>query len=184
MRSILIGVGANLPIANNKPRKTCGAALFQLEKKGVQIVKRSSWYYSAPVPKSRQPWYINAVVALKTTLAPEILLDNLLLIEKQFGRCREKKNAARILDLDILSYDNLTKTMYSPARNTLILPHPELMNRAFVLIPIRDIAPNWQHPINKLSVNELIEQLPPGQSINKAKDAPGFFGTEFFGNAI
>jgi 2-amino-4-hydroxy-6-hydroxymethyldihydropteridine diphosphokinase len=152
---ILIGLGANLPSRRfGTPKKTLEAALDELENRGVHVVLRSRWYSSAPVPPSDQPRYVNAVVAVATDLSPEALLELLHAIEREFGRHRTVANAAREIDLDLLTYDDLIRTQLPP-----LLPHPRLAERAFVLRPICDIDPGWIHPQSGLSAHELAEAV-------------------------
>lgn len=154
---ILIGVGANLPSASGaSPRATCEHALATLPGEGVRIVKLSRWYESAPVPVSDQPWYVNAVAQVETGLDAEALLTVLHLVEAAFGRTRVEKNVARVLDLDLLAYVGEVRTGESAPQ----LPHPRLQERAFVLLPLSDVAPDWRHPVSGLTVKALIARLP------------------------
>ncbi|MCB9983179.1 MAG: 2-amino-4-hydroxy-6-hydroxymethyldihydropteridine diphosphokinase [Rhodospirillales bacterium] len=157
---ILLGLGANLPSRYGTPEKTLRAALAGLERKGVRVVKASSIWLSAPVPVSDQPWYRNAVVAVKTDLSPEALMGVLQGIENDFGRVRGERNAPRLLDLDVLIYDDLVIT-----DETCQVPHPRMDQRAFVLKPLEEIAPDWIHPVLGLSVADLIATMPEGQEI-------------------
>lgn len=148
---ILIGLGANLPSERfGAPKATLKAALGELEKRGVRVVRRSRWYASAPVPPSAQPRYVNAVAIVETALSPEALLALLHAIEADFGRRRTVAGAAREIDLDLLAYDDLIRQESPP-----ILPHPRLAERAFVLRPLCDIAPDWRHPQLHKSAREL-----------------------------
>jgi 2-amino-4-hydroxy-6-hydroxymethyldihydropteridine diphosphokinase len=158
---ILIAFGANLPGPRGSPTDTCQAALEELTRRGVRIRRRSPFYESAPVPPSGQPWYVNGVAAVATDLAPEALLALLHDVERQFGRERRVANEARVIDLDLLAYGGLVRD--APP----ILPHPRLALRAFVLLPLRDVAPGWVHPASGLGVEALIARLPPGQSIRR-----------------
>jgi len=118
---ILIGLGGNLESARyGTPRQTLAVALAVLAGEGVRVVARSGWYRSAPVPVSGQPWFVNAVAALATRLGPFALLDRLQALEARFGRIRGARNAARILDLDLLDYDG--RRIATP-RLTLSLIH-------------------------------------------------------------
>jgi len=156
---ILIGLGANLPSAAGPPQATLEAALAALVEAGVKVVARSRWYRTAPVPPSDQPWYVNGVVQVETSLAPGDLLRLLQGIERRFGRARGRRNAARSLDLDLLDYDGRIED--GPA---LVLPHPRLHQRAFVLLPLAEIAPRWRHPRLGQDIASLIAALPPEQS--------------------
>jgi 2-amino-4-hydroxy-6-hydroxymethyldihydropteridine diphosphokinase len=158
---ILIALGGNLdsPV-HGAPRATLTAALRALTARGVRIVACSRWYRSAPVPAADQPWYVNMVARVETDLSAEALLALLQVVERDFGRVRGARNAARILDIDLIDHDG--RIVGTP---TLALPHPRLAERAFVLLPLRDVAPDWRHPQSGRSVAALIEALPPGQAI-------------------
>ena len=157
---IFIGLGANLPSPRHgSPRATLTAALERLASSGLRVAARSPWYESAPVPMSDQPWYVNAVARVETELAPIPLLALLNDVEEAFGRVRGERNAPRIIDLDIIAYGDLVARGDTPT----LLPHPRLEDRAFVLLPLRDIAPGWRHPLLGRSIDELIAALPPDQ---------------------
>lgn len=157
---ILIGVGSNLPSDKyGSPLATCAAALAELEREGIAIRRRSRWYESEPVPPSGQPWFVNGVAEIATDLPPESLLAVLHRIEEKFGRVRRERNEARILDLDLLAYDDIVCN--GPPGPTL--PHPGIAARAFVLLPLADVAPDWRHPVTGLTVAELVAALPKGQ---------------------
>lgn len=157
---ILIGVGANLPSAKSgSPLETCRAALAELEKEGVAVRRRSRWFESAPVPPSGQPWFVNGVAEVESDLGPEALLEVLHRVEERFGRVRRERNEARVLDLDLLAYDDIVMT--GPPGPTL--PHPRLHARAFVLLPLADLDPSWRHPATGRGIAELIRALPPDQ---------------------
>jgi 2-amino-4-hydroxy-6-hydroxymethyldihydropteridine diphosphokinase len=155
---ILIALGANLPSKAGGPRETLEAALRRFEEEGVRVAARSRWFETAPVPVSDQPWFVNGVVAVETTLDPLALLELLRRIEAEFGRQRTVPNAARSLDLDLVDYD--ARVLETPE---LVLPHPRMQDRAFVLLPLADVAPGWHHPILRRSLAELIAALPPEQ---------------------
>ncbi len=130
-----------------------------LEGAGVTVAACSRFYESAPVPPSRQPWFVNCVAAVDTAMGPEALLDALLAIERRFGRRRSARDAPRVLDLDILAYDDVT----TGENARLELPHPRMHERAFVLLPLAEIAPEWRHPGNGEPLSGLIEALPGDQ---------------------
>jgi 2-amino-4-hydroxy-6-hydroxymethyldihydropteridine diphosphokinase len=159
---ILIGLGANLASPEfGAPTASLEAALRMLQESGVRIVARSRWYRSAPVPASSQPWFVNGVVAVETALDPTALLALLHQIEARFGRVRRERNAARVLDLDLLDYAGRVS---DPAGPPPILPHPRLGERAFVLLPLAEVAPHWRHPRSGTDVETLLAGLPPGQA--------------------
>jgi 2-amino-4-hydroxy-6-hydroxymethyldihydropteridine diphosphokinase len=157
---ILIGLGANLRSdTHGPPEATLEAALAALEAEGVRVVQLSPWYRSAPVPASDQPSYVNGVAAVESTLAPAQLLALLHRVEARFGRTRATRNEPRVLDLDLLDYHDL---VYN---GEIILPHPRLQERAFVLLPLRDVAPDWRHPVSRASLAAMIAALPADQAV-------------------
>lgn len=151
---IVVALGANLPSNAGPPRATLDAAFRSLAQEGGDIVARSRVYRSPPVPRSDQPDYLNAVVSIRTRLDPVSLLAVLNHIEAQFGRRRGEPNAARPLDLDLIAYNDIVQN--TPP----ILPHPRMHERAFVLLPMAEIAPSWRHPRLGLAIKRLIEALP------------------------
>jgi len=158
---IVVGLGSNLPAAGAAtPRATVEAALDSFPKFGIELIGRSQWYASEPVPASDQPWFVNGVALVRTRLGPLALLRSLLRIETSFGRYRSVPNAARTLDLDLLDYDG--RKIVSAE---LTLPHPRLPERRFVLAPLADLAPEWRHARLGLSARELLGRLPPGQPV-------------------
>ena len=102
---------------------------------------QSEWYRSAPVPPSGQPDYVNGAVRLEGDVDPHAMLQLLHAIEAEAGRERGAVNAARTLDLDLIAIDGLV------IDDGLVLPHPRLAERAFVLAPLCDVAPEWVHPV-------------------------------------
>ena len=173
---IIIGLGANIKAQNfNSLRETCGAAMAEMEHRGLKIKSYSSWYQSPPWPPSDQPWYVNGVCEVTTKLNSKDLLEQIFVIERQFGRERSVKNAARTLDLDILAYNR----MVTGSESDPILPHPRLFERSFVLYPIRDIAPDWHHPGTGVLVSQMIADLPQPIEIRKMADGRGSYGTEW-----
>lgn len=157
---ILIGIGANLRSQHGAPLETCEAALCALSEAAIAVCRRSRWYESAPEPISTQPWYVNGVAELDTAIEPPALLAALHRIEARFGRneaARQRKNAPRTLDLDLLCYHD--RLAAAPSRP--VLPHPRMHQRAFVLLPLRELAPAWRHPGSGVAIDDLIAALPP-----------------------
>jgi 2-amino-4-hydroxy-6-hydroxymethyldihydropteridine diphosphokinase len=160
---ILIGLGANLDSPRwGPPRATLTAALATLDSEGVVILARSSWYRSAPVPHSDQPWFVNAAAAVATSLDAVDLLALTQAIERRYGRVRSEPNAARVLDIDLLDYRG--ELVASP---DLTLPHPRLHQRRFVLEPLAEIAPYWRHPALKLTAQQLLLRLDGAQLVER-----------------
>lgn len=159
---IVIGLGGNLPSQFGSPSGTLLAAVGALRQRAVKVLRLSPLYESAPVPISHQPWYVNAVAAVETALGPADLLLTLQRIEAYFGRVRTVRNAARVIDLDILDYDG--RCLDEAA---LTLPHPRLCERAFVLYPLRDVAPGWRHPVTGKGLDALIAELPKEQQVRR-----------------
>ncbi len=156
--SIFIGAGANLAHPTyGSPRETLKAAFRDLERCGVQVLRVSPWYCTAPVPASDQPWYQNAVIEVATDLGPDELLAALHEVEEAFGRVRTIANAARVIDLDLLDFRGEIAPE-SPGRATL--PHPRLAARAFVLRPLADLAPDGRHPMTGQPIQALLAALP------------------------
>ena len=157
MTTAYIGMGGNLPSPAGPPEATLAAAAERLTRLG-RVVARSHLYSTSPVGIAGQPDFVNAVLALATDLNPHSLLLALLKIEREFGRDRnnEIRNGPRTLDLDILLFDDAV--VREPA---LEIPHPRLFERAFVLVPLNEIAPNFRDPITGRSVTEWLHRLCP-----------------------
>lgn len=129
-------------------------ALTTLDKtSGIKLLLRSHWYQTSPVGPP-QPDYLNGCAILQVQLSPQKLLTTLLEIEQQYGRVRLEKWGPRTLDLDLLFYSNLI--LKTP---TLELPHPRFRERAFVLVPLSEIAPNWLDPVTGKAIAELLKEV-------------------------
>ena len=125
------------------------------------ILKSSSIYETAAWGMEDQPAFLNQVVELESNMNPWEMMTTMLKIEEAMGRKREEKWGPRLIDLDLLAYgDNRITT------GLLKLPHPELKNRKFVLVPFREIAPRWVHPVSGKSINELLENTPDQLEVN------------------
>ena len=161
---ILVALGSNLVTQRfDSSQKLLEEALKSLAKRNIQVKGRSSWYRSAPVPLSDQPWFVNGVVQVASTLDPKALLETLHAVESEYGRMRSRRNASRTLDLDLLAYDD---QVISEA-DGLVLPHPRLQERAFVLLPLAEVAPQWRHPVTGLTAAEMLASLQPGQEVER-----------------
>ena len=152
-KSAYLAIGSNL---GNKI-KNIEIAKFELEKYRIKILKSSSNYTSKSWPDSSMPDYINIIIKIKTSLAPLTLLKICNLIELKLGRTRTKKNAPRTCDIDIIDYD---QKIINEKNSQLILPHPRMNTRNFVLLPLFEIEKTWKHPKSKINIVKLINSLP------------------------
>jgi 2-amino-4-hydroxy-6-hydroxymethyldihydropteridine diphosphokinase len=157
MAEVFIGIGSNL---DNK-RDNCSRALDTLAAQNeITLLSASSLYYTEPYGDIEQDWFVNSVVKIGTELDPFDLLKRLKAIEVEFGRVRDVKGGPRTLDLDMLFYDDLVLS-----QDCLTIPHPLSHERAFVLIPLMEIAPHFIHPVSKVSVMKLLDDLNDGKIV-------------------
>ncbi|HPQ40748.1 MAG TPA: 2-amino-4-hydroxy-6-hydroxymethyldihydropteridine diphosphokinase, partial [bacterium] len=139
MNTVFIGIGSNLGDALTH----CEGAVSALRRiPEIPAIRVSGWYRTEPFGTINQPWFINGVAVMKTTLQPLQLLDICLSLELQHGRNRGSHWGPRTLDLDLLLWENRVMTS---AR--LVIPHPWMHRRRFVLLPLCDLAPDWRHPL-------------------------------------
>ena len=151
---ILIALGSNLKSETyGDPIKNCHKAMEFLKKR-FELEKVSNFYETEPIPKSNQAMYVNVVVSVKTNLLPKKILSELLHSEKIFKRVRNLKNESRVIDLDLLCYNDLIlKDKY------LQLPHPRMHLRRFVMQPLCDINKEWVHPLLKEKAKNILKNL-------------------------
>ena len=155
----LIAIGSNL----GTPKKNCIEAIDIISSSpGIKIISKSSFYQTAPVGNTEQNWFINSVIKISTQLNPDILLAVLLEIESKMGRIRKEKWGPRIIDLDLLFYDNLIIK-----KKDLTLPHPEIQKRNFVLQPLNEIEENFIHPSLNKSINTLLKESKDNSVVKK-----------------
>ena len=171
---ILVAVGANLPGRDNAtPFETCRWAVERLAAlPDLRVDAVSQWYVTKPMPPSGQPPYVNAVARLSVEpeaacIDPAGLLADLQAIEQAAGRVRGERNAARTLDLDIIAMGKVGQMVR--AAPDPVLPHPRAHLRAFVLVPLLDVAPAWVHPVEGVPAAELLRRL-PDQGVHLLRD--------------
>ena len=148
-----LAIGSNLGNKINNIEVT----KFELEKHNIKILKSSSIYISESWPDPDMPNYMNIIIKIETNLVPLELLKICNLIELKLGRVRSQKNAPRTCDIDIIDFD---KKILNEKNDKLILPHPRINERNFVLLPLFEIDKSWKHPESKISIVNLINSLP------------------------
>lgn len=144
-----IGLGSNM----GDKAKQLEIALEKIAQQGITIVNKSTCIETQPWGNVEQEWFLNQVVEIETTFTPSYLMDTLLRIESEMGRVREIKWGPRVIDLDLLLFDD--SIIYT---DTLIVPHPYMAERLFVLESLQEIAPHFIHPVKQLSIRELYEK--------------------------
>ena len=149
-----LGIGSNL---GNKKRNIEKAKFF-LDTKSIKIIKTSSIYETYSWPNKNHPKFFNIVIKIITKLKPTNLFLIIKDIEKKLGRKKALINGPRICDIDILDYNGKIYRFYDN-KNKLIIPHPRLHNRNFVLFPLFEIEKNWKHPSKKTNIHDLIGKL-------------------------
>ena len=150
---LLLGIGSNL---GNK-QHNLEIAKFKLQNYKIEIIKCSSNYETLSWPNTKNPTFINIVLKIKTFLSSFEVQQICNLIEKDLGRKRLKKNDPRTCDIDIIDYDQ--KVLRYKKDQNLILPHPRMDKRNFVLLPLFEISKSWIHPKKKIDVKKLINSL-------------------------
>ena len=147
---IYIGIGSNL----GNRRLNIERAKFALLQNDIRIFKSSSYYESLSWPDPKKPKFLNVIIEIFTNLNPENLMKLCKKIEIKLGRKKTSKNSPRECDIDIIDYNRKVKT------NQIILPHPRMHNRNFVLMPLFEINKDWIHPSSKQNIKKLIQLLP------------------------
>ena len=163
MSTVYLGIGSNLGVRE----ENIARALNMLARQHCAILSVSPLYETEPWGLAEQPRFLNAACLIETDLLPEALLDTLKAIETELGRVSTVRNGPRTIDLDILLYDGLCL-----ATERLTIPHAGMLQRATVLVPLNDIAPEARHPVTGLTISAHLHRLYPLRGI--APYPPGF----------
>lgn len=160
LHTVILLTGSNL----EDREENLNQASYQIAKMIGNVLKYSSLFESEPWGNKDQPAFINQALMVSTILSPEKLLQAIHNIEKGMGRTRNQKWEARIIDIDIIFYDD--KVIDSVDLN---IPHPEFTNRTFAILPVMEIAPEYIHPQNHLTVHEIMQASNDGGEVTKLK---------------
>jgi 2-amino-4-hydroxy-6-hydroxymethyldihydropteridine diphosphokinase len=173
-RKCIIATGSNLKGSLKGDQSPLDAALRLMSSESLEIIDQSPWYKSHAFPAGSGPDFTNGAVLCKTTLNASELIAHLHSVEHELGRNREKRWGPRVIDLDLIDFDGqiepslsiykhwesleLKKQMQETPEQ-LILPHPRLQDRVFVMVPMRDIVPDWVHPVSGQSLDQLLSRF-------------------------
>ncbi|MDX1743122.1 MAG: 2-amino-4-hydroxy-6-hydroxymethyldihydropteridine diphosphokinase [Ruegeria sp.] len=170
----VIALGANLSLIASRPKATLERAIDAISRRGFVIRAISRFFETPCFPAGAGPDYVNSVIVVETEKTPNEVLRMLHEVEHEFGRERVQRWGMRTLDLDLICYDDLVlpdmaeyerwlslplDAQKQHAPQELILPHPRLQDRAFVLVPMADVAPDWRHPVSGCTVTEMLAEL-------------------------
>ena len=150
VKFVYLGVGSNL----GNRRNNINLAKYKLLENNIKIIQSSSFYETLSWPDKKKPKFLNIVLKISTKLSPPELLTKCKNIEKFLGRKKRYKNSPRECDIDIIDYNNTT------SKRRIILPHPRMHNRNFVLFPLYELNNAWVHPVSKYNIKNLISSLP------------------------
>lgn len=173
-----VALGSNATSSAGSPEKTLLVAKQAISCDSVKLLAESRLFRTPAFPKGNGPDFVNAVLKIETRLSAEAFLAHLHAVEAQFERVRETRWGARTLDLDLLDFGGavlpdadavqawIDMPLERQAKETpdrLLLPHPRVQDRAFVLIPLADLAPDWVHPLTGARLAMLLEALPEAE---------------------
>ncbi|MEM6825643.1 MAG: 2-amino-4-hydroxy-6-hydroxymethyldihydropteridine diphosphokinase [Pseudomonadota bacterium] len=178
-RNGLIALGSNLAYHDTPPKEILAQSLDLLEGMGLEVAAVSALYRTPAFPAGSGPDFVNAAARCETNLSPGDVLRALHDTETRFGRSRQARWAARALDIDLLAYGDMIvpdratfeswrdlphDRQQKEAPGGLVLPHPRMHERGFVLVPLADVAPTWRHPVIGKSVTEMLAALPKSET--------------------
>ncbi len=159
MKRVYLSLGSNL---GDRERMLCEAVAL-LEARDLHVLRVSSVYETEPVDRLAQPWFLNLVLEVETSLLPKLLLARTQRIERRLGRRRGVSKGPRTIDIDILLYaESVVET------TELVIPHPRMCERRFVLEPLAELAPELRHPVSRRTIGELLPAT-AGQAVRKAR---------------
>ncbi|MEM9584490.1 MAG: 2-amino-4-hydroxy-6-hydroxymethyldihydropteridine diphosphokinase [Pseudomonadota bacterium] len=173
-----IAMGSNVTSSSGSPQLTINETLRRIPNDSISIEKVSRFYATPAFPPGSGPDFVNAAIAVETSLAPHALLSRLHKIERELGRERKSRWAARTIDLDLIAFDDCVlpdletfeewsalplEQQMNLAPDHLILPHPRLQDRSFVLGPLCDIASDWRHPVLGQTAAEMFAARPDAE---------------------
>jgi 2-amino-4-hydroxy-6-hydroxymethyldihydropteridine diphosphokinase len=158
MNNIYLLLGSNM--GNSKA--SLSKAVVQIEKQIGTVIRQSGLYSTAAWGNTRQPDFLNRVIIVETKLTAPQTMQNILSIEKKMGRTRTVKNAPRVIDIDILFFN---KEIIE--QEHLSIPHPQIQNRRFVLVPLNQLSPNLKHPVLNKTVHQLLINCPDRLNVKK-----------------
>jgi 2-amino-4-hydroxy-6-hydroxymethyldihydropteridine diphosphokinase len=174
LAKMIIALGSNQPSVAGTPEVTLRQAVQSLEKRGGVIRKLSTFYQTPCFPAGVGPDYVNAALLLEAEWTPSEAMNNLHAVEQEFGRERVQRWGQRTLDLDLIAFDDVVAPNLETyevwrdlapdvqkirAPTDLILPHPRVQDRAFVLVPMLDVADDWVHPVTGLSIQLMLDGI-------------------------
>ena len=151
---IYLNIGSNLPSQSGGRKDNINRAIKYLKELSLKIIKISSFYETPSYPNKSDPKFINICIKLKTELEPSVLLGKIKEIEVKLGRIRLNKNEPRTCDIDIIDYDGKIID-----NENLTVPHPKSHIRNFVIYPLKEIEPEWEHPIYKKKIDKFFTEL-------------------------
>ncbi|MEO6490988.1 MAG: 2-amino-4-hydroxy-6-hydroxymethyldihydropteridine diphosphokinase [Ferruginibacter sp.] len=160
MNKIYLLLGSNM----GNSRKRLAEAILHIEKKIGDVIRQSSVYQTAAWGKRDQADFLNQVIVIKSNFTAEQIMQTILTIETKMGRVRNKKNDPRIIDIDILYYNKIILE-----RNNLIIPHPAIQARRFVLVPLNELAPLFIHPLFMKTNHRLLQECEDTLDVKKIK---------------